>query len=120
MDNVNFKINSFSSLKTMFEYGMLFREVDTKAVDGKLVNYINLKDQKDISAFFNDSNLWAIDCFEWIKSMAKTLCYCDMEELDNLDISNVLSLIIGLSEIGNCVAVGLQDMTPENTRPKQA
>lgn len=118
MNNVNFEINSFSSLKTMVEYGLLLKEADTKAVDGKLVNYIGLKTPEDIKKFLSDSSLWPIDCFEWIKSTAKTLYYCDMDELTPLDISNILSLIIGLSEVGDYITAGLQNMTPENTRPK--
>lgn len=118
MNNVNFEINSFSSLKTMVEYGLLLKGMETKAVDGKLVNYIGLKTPEDIKKFLNDTALWPVDCFEWIKSTAKTLYYCDMDELTPLDISNVLSLIIGLSEVGNYITVGRQDMTPENTKLK--
>lgn len=102
----------------MVEYGLLLKGVETKAVDGKLVNYIGLKTPEDIKKFLNDTALWPVDCFEWIKSTAKTLYYCDMDELTPLDISNVLSLIIGLSEVGNYITVGRQDMTPENTKPK--
>lgn len=102
----------------MVEYGLLIKGVETKAVDGKLVNYIGLKTPEDIKKFLNDTALWPVDCFEWIKSTAKTLYYCDMDELTPLDISNVLSLIIGLSEVGNYITVGRQDMTSENTKLK--
>lgn len=119
MNNVNFEINSFSSFKTMVEYGLLLKGVETKAVDGQIINCIGLKTPEDIKKFLSDSSLWPIDCFDWIKSIAKTLYYCDIEELATLDISNVLSLIIGLSEIGNYITVGLQDMTPENTIPEE-
>lgn len=102
----------------MFEYGLLLKGVETKAVDGQIINCIGLKTPEDIKKFLSDSSFWPIDCFDWIKSVAKTLYYCDIEELSTLDISNVLSLIIGLSEVGNYITVGRQDMTPENTRPK--
>ena len=103
----------------MVEYGLLLKGAETKAVDGQIINCIGLKASEDIKKFLSDSSLWPIDCFDWIKSIAKTLYYCDIEELATLDISNVLSLIIGLSEVGNYITVGLQDMTPENTIPEE-
>lgn len=115
MRNVKFKIDSFSPLLTMVEYGLLLKEAKTKMIDGKLVNYMDLKTPEDITTFLGNVSDWPLDCFEWIKSITKALYYCDIKELEDGDISNILSLIIGLSEIGGFVMEKSRDMTNENT-----
>ncbi len=99
----------------MVKYGLLLKEAKTKMIDGKLVNYMDLKTPEDITTFLGNVSDWPQDCFEWIKSITKALYYCDIKELEDGDISNILSLIIGLSEIGGFVMEKSRDMTNENT-----
>lgn len=112
---IEFKINSFSSLATMVEYGLLLKEAKKKFISGNVANYINLSNKEDIEKFLLNVSLWPTDCFEWITSIAKSLYYCDIKELNDTDIKNILSLIAGLGEIGNFITDESCDMTKENT-----
>lgn len=99
----------------MVEYGLLLKEAKSKIINGKLVNYMDLKTPEDITTFLGNVSDWPLDCFDWIKSISKALYYCDLKELESSDIRDIFSLIIGLSEVGSFVAEKSRDMTDENT-----
>ena len=107
----------FSALLTGYKNFSRIKILENKKIECLDWNIIlTLKEPKeDIENFLLIVSLRPTDCFEWITSIAKSLYYCDIKELNDTDIKNILSLIAGLGEIGNFITDESCDMTKENT-----
>lgn len=116
-NNIEFKVDSFSGLATLFEYAGLLKSTEVRYVDNKVTHHIGLKSQDDIERFIEYIPDWQADCFGNIASLAKALFYCDLEELKPLDISNLMGLLVALGEIGSYLTNETMEMSKDNTFP---